>query len=83
MRTLHCATPPVLPLPPTGTRWWPALRDAVRQAWGARRERRARDACWRALEHLDDRTLQDLGLAERLPYRSPTLPTHDFLRGRW
>ncbi len=83
MNTVHCAASTALPLASTGNRWWPALRETVARHWLAWQERSARDACWRALEHLDDRTLHDLGLAERLPYRPPTLPTHDFLRGRW
>jgi hypothetical protein len=52
-------------------------------AWRAWRQRALHHASLRALEGLDDRTLHDLGLAERLPYRAPSMPMHDFERGRW
>jgi hypothetical protein len=59
--------------------WWSVLTEA----WRARRRWVLHRATLRALQHLDDRTLRDLGLAEQLPYRAPTLPTHDFQRGSW
>lgn len=64
---------------PPCVRW----RLDMAAAWQAWRAQRAAQAGWRALEGLSDSTLRDIGLAERLPYRPPTLGTHDLERGRW
>lgn len=74
--TMASATP-VHTMPMPATRW----RLLLDRAWQAWRERARREAEWRTLAKLDERTRRDIGLAEH------TLPgagmPWDLERGRW
>ena len=65
------------PTTPSTARW----RTLFQRAWQAWRERQQREAEWRTLAKLDERTRRDIGLAERSP-PGAGLPW-DLERGRW
>ncbi len=47
------------------------------------RARSAERAQWRALRHLSERTLRDIGVADQMPPQPETLSALDYERGRW
>ena len=81
-----CTYPPASPaavVTPTFRPLWQRLWLAAAATVAAWRHAARQRAEWRALEGLSDETLRDIGMAERLLPRQPTLPWVDVDRGRW
>jgi uncharacterized protein YjiS (DUF1127 family) len=68
---------------PTRTPLLERVRGMLAEAWRGWQARRRLAAELRALQALDEATLRDLGLAERVLRQQPTLGLHDYERGRW
>ena len=82
--TANCCTQPGLPIVlPLNTPPWARWRDTLAATVEAWRVQRAAQREVQALHGLSEETLRDIGMAERMAPRQPTLGTLDYERGRW
>lgn len=76
-------TTALAPRPAGLPRAWILVRRGLNQWWCRHQEAVRLRAQMRALQELDDRTLRDLGLAERLPALGGTLHLPGVEACRW
>jgi uncharacterized protein YjiS (DUF1127 family) len=82
--TTTCSTVAPVPTQHRLYRSWPRrCGDVLWNAWRAWREEALRQAGLRVLEGLSDRTLHDIGLAERALPQPPAMSLRELERSRW
>ena len=83
MSTVCCPAVIVPTQRPLWQRAWDDLSAGLLAVVADVREQARRHARQRTLQGLSEETLRDIGLADCLPPRQPTVNVLDYERGRW
>ena len=83
MSTVSCPAVIVPTRSPLWQRAWDDLSGGLLALVADVREQARRHARQRSLQGLSEETLRDIGLADSLPPRQPTVNVLDYERGRW